>query len=132
VTALVVFVLAALLVSELLRRERVARDRAEEVVGTGAAALEAASRLQRAADALATARTPQEVLDAVLTEGVRAAEARGGLIAALSDDGEWLEVIASRGYDMKWIEPFQRFPVAGNYPLSEAVRTGEGVFIRSE
>jgi len=33
---------------------------------------------------------------------------------------------------MKYIEPFRRFPVSGNYPLSEAVRTGEGVFIGSE
>jgi PAS domain S-box-containing protein len=97
-----------------------------------AAALETALRLQRAADALIAARTPEEVLDAVLTEGVRAAEARGGLIATLSEDGEWLEVVASRGYDGKYIEPFRRFPVAGAFPLSEAVRTGEGVFLRSE
>jgi PAS domain S-box-containing protein len=95
-------------------------------------ALDIALRLQRAADALISARTPEEVLDAVLTEGVRAAEARAGLIATLSDDGEWLEVTAMRGYDSKYIEPFRRFPVAGDYPLSEAVRTGEGVFLRSE
>ena len=95
-------------------------------------ALETALRLQRAADALISARTPEEVLDAVLTEGVRAAEARGGLIATLSDDGEWLDVVASRGYDNRFIEPFRRFPLAGDFPLSEAVRTGEGVFLRSE
>ena len=105
---------------------------AERAVRESESALDAATRLQNVADALATAHTPQEVLDAVLTEGVRAAEARGGLIATLSDDGEWLEVIASRGYDMQFIEPFQRFPVSGDFPLSEAVRTGEGVFIRSE
>ncbi|HEY3463084.1 MAG TPA: ATP-binding protein [Gaiellaceae bacterium] len=131
-TALAVFILAAVFGSEVLRRERTARERAERAVRESAGALDAAARLQNVADALASARTPQEVLDAVLTEGVRAAEARGGLIATLSDDGEWLEVIASRGYDMKWIEPFRRFPVAGDYPLSEAVRTGEGVFLRSE
>jgi PAS domain S-box-containing protein len=131
-TALAVFLLAALFGSEVLGRERAARERAERSVRESANALDIATRLQNVADALATAHTPQEVLDATLTEGVRAAEARGGLIATLSDDGEWLEVIASRGYDMKWIEPFQRFPVSGNYPLSEAVRTGEGVFIRSE
>jgi PAS domain S-box-containing protein len=131
-TALAVFVLAALFGSEVLRRERLARERAERAVRESASALDAATRLQHVADALATARTPQEVLDAVLTEGVRAAEARGGLIATLSDDGEWLEVIASRGYDMKWIDPFRRFPLAGDYPLSEAVRTGQGVFIGSE
>jgi PAS domain S-box-containing protein len=131
-TALVVFVVAALFGSEVLGRERAARERAERAVRESANALDAAARLQHVADALATAHSPQDVLDAVLTEGVRAAEARGGLIATLSEDGEWLEVIASRGYDLKWIEPFRRFPVSGNYPLSEAVRSGEGVFLRSE
>jgi len=131
-TALVVFVVAALFGSEVLGRERAARERAERAVRESESALDAATRLQRVADALSTAHTPQEVLDAVLTEGVRAAEARGGLIATVSEDGEWLEVIASRGYDLKWIEPFRRFPVSGNFPLSEAVRTGEGVFISSE
>ncbi len=131
-TALVIFIGAALFGSEVLGRERAARERAERAVRESEIALDAANRLQRVADALATAHTPQEVLDAVLTEGVRAAEARGGLIAALSDDGEWLDVIASSGYDLRYIEPFRRFPVSGNFPLSEAVRTGEGVFIRSE
>jgi PAS domain S-box-containing protein len=131
-TALIVFVVAALFGSEVLGRERAARERAERAVRETANALDAAARLQHLADALATTHTAQEVLDAVLREGVRAAEARGGLIATLSEDGEWLEVIASRGYDLKWIEPFRRFPVSGNFPLSEAVRTGEGVFIGSE
>jgi PAS domain S-box-containing protein len=131
-TALAVFVLAALFGSEVLGRERDARERAERAVRESESALDAATRLQNVADALATAHTPQEVLDAVLTEGVRAAEARGGLIAILSDDGESLEVIASRGYDMQYIDPFRSFPVSGDFPLSEAVRTGEGVFIRSE
>jgi PAS domain S-box-containing protein len=131
-TALAVFIVAALFGSEVLGRERAARERAERAVQESETALDVANRLQHVADALATAHTPQEVLDAVLTEGVRAAEARGGLIATLSDDGEWLEVIASRGYDMKWIEPFRRFPVSGDFPLSEAVRTGNGVFVGSQ
>jgi len=130
-TALAAFVLAAVFASELLGRERVARERAEEANARSAVALEAAGRLRAAADALATARTPQEVLDAVLSEGVRAAEARSGLIARLSEDGEWLDVIASRGYNLESIEPYQRFSLSGNFPLAEAVRTGEGVFIRS-
>jgi PAS domain S-box-containing protein len=131
-TALVVFIVAALFGSEVFGRERAARERAERAVQESALALDAATRLQNVADALATAHSPQEVLDAVLTEGVRAAEARGGLIATLSRDGEWLEVIASRGYDLRYIEPFRRFPLKGNFPLSEAVRTGEGVFLRTE
>ncbi|MGH3050610.1 MAG: GAF domain-containing protein, partial [Gaiellaceae bacterium] len=132
ITALVVFVLTAFFSSEALERQRSARARAEQAVKTSRQALDAATRLQRVADALATALSPQEVLDAVLTEGVEAAEARAGLIAMLSEDGEWLQVAAARGYDMQYIEPFSRFPVAGDYPLSEAVRTGNGVFLRSE
>ena len=94
-------------------------------------ALDAALRLQRAADALITARTAADVLDAVLSEGVRAAEARGGLIAMLNEDGETLEVVASRGYAEELVEEFEPFPVAASIPLSEAVRTGEGVFLSS-
>ena len=132
IIATAVFILATLFASEVLRRERVTRDRAEEAVRASRIALDAASRLQTAADALAKARTPQEVLDAVLSEGVRAAEARSGLIATLSEDGASLEVAAFRGYDAKFIEPFRTFPVDSDYPLSEAVRTGEGIFLRSE
>ena len=116
---------------ELLARQPNAQGGAEEAASSREA-LETALRLQRAADALISARTPDEVLDAVLTEGVRAAEARSGLIATLSDDGEWLDVVASRGYDNRYIEPFLRFPLTGDFPLSEAVRTGEGIFLRSE
>ena len=88
-TALAVFIVAALF------GQRGARTRADGARAGRAApcseselALDAATRLQGVADALATAHTPQEVLDAVLTEGVRAAEARGGLIATLSEDGD--------------------------------------------
>jgi PAS domain S-box-containing protein len=130
--ALAVFILTGVLGGEVLARQRGARTRAEEEASSRRHALDTALRMQFVADALVSARTPQEVLDAVLVEGVRAAEARGGLIATLSPDGEWLEVIATRGYDSRYIDPFRRFPVAGDYPLSEAVRTGEGVFIGSE
>jgi PAS domain S-box-containing protein len=130
--ALAVFGATAILGGEVLARQRSARERAEESAESGQQALETALRLQHGADALISARTPADVLDAVLSEGVRAAEARGGLIATLSDDGEWLEVVASRGYEDEYIEPFRRFPVSGNFPLSEAVRTGEGVFLRAE
>ena len=121
----VCFGIAAVIASELVDRQARSRMVAEE-------ALERASRLQRAAEALAEAVTPEQVLDSVLTEGVRAAEARAGLIALVTDDGESLEVVAYRGYRHDRIEPWTRFPIAGNYPLSEAVRTGEGVFLRSQ
>ncbi|HET7352470.1 MAG TPA: ATP-binding protein [Gaiellaceae bacterium] len=130
--ALAVFILTGVLGGEVLARQRGARTRAEEESSSRMQALDTALRLQFVADALVSAQTPQDVLNAVLVEGVHAADARGGLIAMLTADGEWLEVIATRGYDSRYIDPFRRFPVAGDYPLSEAVRTGEGVFIGSE
>ena len=130
--ALGVFLLTAVLGGEVVAREVGARSRAEDEASSSVQALDTALRLQFVADALVSARTAQEVLEALLVEGVRAADARGGLIATLSDDGEWLEVIATRGYDSRFIDPFRRFPLVGDYPLSEAVRTGEGVFLGSE
>jgi PAS domain S-box-containing protein len=132
VLALGVFLFTAVLGGEVLARELGARTRAEAEASSSSKALDTALRLQLVADALVSARTPQEVLDAVLVEGVRAADARAGLIATLSEDGAWLEVIAMRGYDSKYIDPFRRFPLDGDYPMSEAVRTGEGVFVSSE
>src|SRR4051812_33161594 len=113
---------------ELLARQPDAQGGAEEAASSREA-LETALRLQRAADALISARTPEEVLDAVLTEGVRAAEARGGLIATLSDDGEWLDVVASGGHDLGDIQPFRRFPVIGQLPPLAAVGAGRGGLI---
>jgi len=53
---------------ELLARQPDAQGGAEEAASSREA-LETALRLQRAADALISARTPKEVLEAVLTEG---------------------------------------------------------------
>ena len=47
-------------------------------------AADGARRLQRVAELLAEAVTPQEVLDAILTDGVRAAEAHAGAIGVLA------------------------------------------------
>ncbi len=124
-------VAASLFAAVLVERQRRARADAERAVAATELALDIAGRLQRVADALAGSVTAQEVLESTLGVGMAAADARAGLIATLSDDGEWLEILASTGYDERWLEPYRRFPVAGNFPLSEAVRTGEGVYVRS-
>jgi GAF domain-containing protein len=66
----------------------------------GSEAADRARRLQRVAELLAEAVTPQEVLDSILTEGVRAAEAHAGAIGVLSEDGTSVELLAQRGYDV--------------------------------
>jgi len=88
-----------------------------------------ALRLQRVAELLAEAVTPQEVLDAILTEGVRAAEARAGAIGVLSDDGETVELLAQQGYPGPIKEDWGRFPVSAHLPMSQVMRSGEPLFI---
>jgi signal transduction histidine kinase/transcriptional regulator with GAF, ATPase, and Fis domain len=94
-------------------------------------AADRARRLQRVAELLAEAVTPQEVLDAVLTEGVRAAEARAGAIGVLSLDGQDVELLAQRGYDDAIMTGWASFPVDADLPMSQVIRTGEPLFISS-
>ena len=122
--AAIVFLAAALTVGGLFDRERRAQRAAEAAAAT-------ARRLQQSAEALSSAMTPAEVLDAVLTQSVAAAEARAGLIALLTEDGRNLEILAQRGYSEQRLGDWQRFPLDIDYPLSYAVRTGEAVFIGS-
>jgi PAS domain S-box-containing protein len=94
-------------------------------------AADRAHRLQRVTDRLAQALTPQQVLDAVLTEGLRAAEARAGAIGVLDEDGAMIELLAQRGYDDDVLETWGLFPVSAELPMSYVVRTGEPLFLAS-
>jgi PAS domain S-box-containing protein len=90
-----------------------------------------AYRLQRVSERLAEALTAQQVLDAVLTEGLRAAEARAGAIGAISEDGETIELLAQRGYRDYVHDEYARFPVSADLPMSHVARTGKPLFISS-
>jgi PAS domain S-box-containing protein len=94
-------------------------------------AADRANRLQRVSDRLAEALTPQEVLDAILTDGLRAAEARAGAIGVVTDDGEWIELLAQRGYKGPILTEWHRFPVSAELPMSHVIRTGEPLFLES-
>ena len=97
----------------------------------GIEAADRARRLQRVAERLAEAVTPDEVLDAVLTEGVRAAEARAGAIGVLSADGKSVELLAQQGYDPAVMSGWASFPLDADLPMSQVVRTGAALFIPS-
>jgi PAS domain S-box-containing protein len=131
----VLFGITAVAISALIARERTTRSEADDARRAAEAEHERSQRLQRLAAALAEAVTPQQVLDATLTEGVAAADARAGLLAALSEDGQFLEVIAHRGYQDDLVgtsADWHRFPLAAELPLSDAVRTLQPVFVDSQ
>ena len=94
-------------------------------------AADRARRLQRVAERLAEAVTPEEVLDAILTEGVQAAEARAGAIGVVSADGKSVELLAQQGYDPAVMSGWGSFPLDADLPMSEVIRTGAALFISS-
>ena len=94
-------------------------------------AADRARRLQRVAELLAEAVTPEQVLDAILTEGVRAAEARAGSIGVLSEDGERIEMLAQIGYRPEVMKDWLEFRLDAPTPMSDVIRTGQPLFISS-
>ncbi|MDE3024291.1 MAG: GAF domain-containing protein [Acidobacteriota bacterium] len=94
-------------------------------------ALALAHRLQSVSERLAEARSPDQVLDAVLSTGLEAAGASRGLIALIAPSGEALEIAASHGYDDESLREWLSFPLSDDFPLSRAVVRGEPVFLRS-
>ena len=138
VIAAVVFGATAIAAGVLFDRQRKAlnaldeeRSRARAAQRRAEVAAATAHRLQLSAEALSSAVTPEQVLDAVLTQSVAATEARAGLIALLTEDGRHLEIRAQQGYSEERLQDWAQFPLELDYPLSHAVRTGEPVFIGS-
>jgi PAS domain S-box-containing protein len=87
-----------------------------------------AERLQRLTARLADAFTAEAVTEIVLDKGLVATGAPSGLVAMLDDDGETVTVVADRGYREGTFEVWRTFPLAAQLPVSEALRTGQGVF----
>jgi PAS domain S-box-containing protein len=96
-----------------------------------AEAADQANRLQRVTERLSESITPEEVLDAILTDGLRAAEARAGAIGIVTDDGQAIELLAQQGYDRTVMQEWGRFPVSAETPMSYVVRSGEPLFIET-
>ena len=94
-------------------------------------AADRANRLQSVTERLSSALTPQQVLEAILTDGLRAAEARAGAIGFITDDGQAIELLAQSGYSPSVLEDFARFPVSADLPMSYVARTGEPLFLES-
>ncbi len=102
---------------QLLTAERAARKRIEQ--------------LQTVTAALVDAVTVEDVADRVV-ETVRATTtAKSATLALLSSDGSEFEVIRMMGLPEAAIAKWRRFPVDPGLPSTEAVQTGEPVFLRS-
>ncbi|MFL5614541.1 MAG: GAF domain-containing protein [Gemmatimonadaceae bacterium] len=115
---------------ELARRIGMAVDNAM-LFERARASAERMSRLQSVTAVLARAVTAEHVAEIVIREAVGALRAHEGLLCLTSQDGHWLEIIRSVGVSSTTAREWRRFPVDGSNPLSDAVRTGQPIFLES-
>jgi PAS domain S-box-containing protein len=86
-------------------------------------------RLQAVSAALAEAVAPDDVVDAVLGEGVAAVEADAAVVALIAPGAARLRLLGMRGYPPALAARMEEITVDGPVPLAEALRTGEPVWI---
>jgi signal transduction histidine kinase/HAMP domain-containing protein len=113
--------------ASLYQNSQKARQAAEE-------AAERIARLQTITAALSRALTPAQVTQVIIDQGLATASgADGGAIALLNEAGDQFEVVASFGYSADLIETWRHFPFTPTRaPISDAVHTGEPLFIGSQ
>jgi PAS domain S-box-containing protein len=114
--SLALFLVAALVISNLLERRNAAQREAAE-------AGQRAERLQRVTAALVEANTTQEVVDVILDHGIAASGAVRGAVALATEDNLELEVAAWRNYPASMVAGFGRFRLDAQLPLADAVRS---------
>jgi len=89
------------------------------------------ARLQAVTAALSEALTSSQVADVIVDQGIRALGAQAGSIALLTDDGATLEVVRAVGAADDLAGQEQRFPVSASTAVTEAMTTGEPIFLGS-
>jgi signal transduction histidine kinase len=87
--------------------------------------------LQTVAAALSRALTPAQVAEVILSEGAQALGATGTRLQLLSEDGAWLINHATVAYPESVALALRRIPVADSYPATDAVRSGQAVWLHS-
>jgi serine phosphatase RsbU (regulator of sigma subunit)/anti-sigma regulatory factor (Ser/Thr protein kinase) len=90
-----------------------------------------AARLQRVSAALARARTPKDVAQVVVSEGVDALEAAGGSLLIVDDDGLHLAVPGWVGYHTELVDQLRSERLDAPLPAATALRTGHPVWLES-
>ncbi|HEU4628301.1 MAG TPA: ATP-binding protein [Gemmatimonadaceae bacterium] len=108
--------------AQLYAAERRARQTAEQLARRN-------GRLQALTAALAGTLTHNEVADVVLTQGMHAFGAKAASVALVSEDGQALELVHAVGYPPDVVDGFRRLPLEFAFPLTDAVRRGEPIWL---
>jgi GAF domain-containing protein len=93
--------------------------------------LDEESLLRRLSGELARLHSWDDVAAYVIGAAVQLLGGNTGSLCLLTPDGRELEIVAEHGYSLEVTAVWTRFRVDAPLPASEAVRTGEPVFITS-
>jgi serine phosphatase RsbU (regulator of sigma subunit) len=91
-----------------------------------------AARLQRVTAALANARTPEDVAEVVVSEGVAALGAVGGSLLVPAQDGVHLAVPGAVGYGEELVDALREERQDAPLPAATALRTGLPIWLESQ
>lgn len=89
------------------------------------------ARLQDITAALSGALTYQQVADVVVEQGFTMLGARNGTVSLITEDGLAIQPVSTRGYSPQTLAKFRLVPLARPTPLTDAIRTGQSVWISS-
>ena len=124
------------LAEDLAQRAAIAIDNARLYNETQQAKLAAelaanrTARLLAVMTALSESLTSAQVAQVIIEQGMSALGASCGLVAVLNQDASELEIIQAIGYEH--VGEFQRsFSIHAPYPLAEAVRSGQPVWLET-
>lgn len=124
------------LAEDLARRAAIAIDNArlhQEAQKAKAAAELAANRTARllaVMQALSKSLTPVEVAKVIIEHSMEVLGASSGLVAVLRDNDE-LEIMQAIGYQQYSNETIRFFSIHDPFPLAEAVRTGQPMWLET-
>ena len=89
------------------------------------------TQLQSVTAALSSAVTLDQVADTVITDGLTALGAQGGVITMLSDDGESMSILLSRGHPIEMMKGFTTYSMNKPIPMTDVARTRKPVHVAS-
>lgn len=114
--------------AQALHRARLYEDE-KAVTRAAERAAERLQRLQAVTAALSQAVTMDEVADVIISQGLLALGAQGGVLALLVAEGREFELIRIAGYPGAEAARRRRFSTDVNQPIAEAVRGREIVIV---
>jgi serine phosphatase RsbU (regulator of sigma subunit) len=104
----------------------------EEHTGTGGGAAPLTARLTRLVEGFNRARHPDEIVQAMLDDGVELLGGRTASLHLLSESGDELIAAGDAGLPPGMIEErFGRIPLSSALPAAEVIRTGQPVAVAS-